>query len=155
MRSVSQSRNILITNKNIYNFRETGFITNALSLFNSSAKVKRKISLKKVEGIVYSEMSNEFMFYVPSEFDYRFMNEKKDVIIMYLLYGMTMSGIKSVPFFFTKEVELHQFTTHNSQKNNGIINKPPQDRVKMFGVKDFEEYVKEKLLEKRRMDENT
>jgi len=59
-----QERNILITNKFIYNLKKKS--------------LKRKISLLNVGATTVSESkdSNEFVIHVPSEYDYRYSSTK-------------------------------------------------------------------------------
>lgn len=114
VRKKKQERLILFTNKNLYNLKDGGFIAGALSIFSSSGSVKRKIPLSKIKSIVYAKLGNEFVINVPTEFDWRIVSERKDLIIMYLLYALNLNGIESVMFYFNNEIELHNFTTHGS-----------------------------------------
>jgi hypothetical protein len=114
VRKKKQERLILLTNKNLYNLKDGGFLTGALSIFSSSGMIKRKIPLNKIKAIVYAKLGNEFVINVPSEFDWRIISEKKDIIIVQLLHALSLNGNESLLFYFNNEIELHNFTTHGS-----------------------------------------
>ena len=149
-----QDRNMLITSLNLYNLRTDGVLASVTSLFNSGYMVKRKFDLKLIKAIVYAKLGNEFIIHVPSEFDYRFISERKDEIIMYVLYALQLNGIKELSFFFTNDIELHEMTTHNSQKKKGMTH-PPKGEQRAMTIESFEEYVKNKVKEQREMDQVT
>lgn len=73
---------------------------------------------------------------------------------MYVLYALSLNGVKSILFYFTNEIELDAFTTHNSQKKKGKVNLPRGDE-KLMSIESFEEYVKEKLRMQMEMDQAT
>jgi len=64
-----QTRVMLITNKAMYNLMP-----------NNYGKCKRRISVEEVGSITASQISDEFVLHVPSEYDYRFKSAKKEVI---------------------------------------------------------------------------
>ena len=73
---------------------------------------------------------------------------------MYLLYALTLNGIKDILFYFNNDLELNNFTTHNSQKKKGTVNLP-RGEEKMMNIESFEEYLKEKLLAQKEIDKVT
>lgn len=150
VRNKRQKRNMLITNHHIYNLREGGLLT----IFSNNAYIKRRIKLENIKGIVYAKLGNEFVIYVPSEFDYRIVSERKEIMIMYILYAISKVGISEIPFYFTDEIELDKYTTHNSQKKKGILN-PPQGQVQDMSLAAFEEYWKEKIRQEKDLEKMT
>lgn len=149
-----QDRNIVITTQYIYNLRSEGMLTSVTSLFNSNYMVKRKIDMKLIQAIVYAKLGNEFVLNIPTEFDYRFASERKDEIVKYILYALSSNGIREVKFYFTNELELHDFTTHNSQKKKGIVH-PPRGEILSMTIDKFEEYYKQKLEDQKQIDQVT
>ena len=66
-----QDRNLLITNKAIYNFKKT--------------EIKRRIKIDDLYGITYSRQSNEFILHFnENDYDYLFKSEKRNKIILLL-----------------------------------------------------------------------
>src|SRR3990167_6039259 len=145
-----QDRNIVITTQYIYNLMSEGMLTSVTSLFNSNYMVKRKIDMKLIQAIVYAKLGNEFVLNIPTEFDYRFASERKDEIVKYILYALSSNGIREVKFYFTNELELHDFTTHNSQKKKGIVH-PPRGEILSMTIDKFEEYYKQKLEDQKQI----
>lgn len=68
-REKEQTRVMLITNKAIYNLMP-----------NNYGNCKRRIPLDEVGSITTSQVSEEFVIHVPSEYDYRFKSTKKETI---------------------------------------------------------------------------
>jgi serine/threonine protein kinase len=73
---------------------------------------------------------------------------------MYILYALSLNNMKEVLFYFTNELELDAFTTHNSQKKKGQVNMPRGEQ-KSLSMESFEEYVKEKLRAQKEIDQVT
>ena len=67
-----QERVILVTNFAIYNLLPANMVSSFMQILNSSARVKRKISLDKIHAVTISRFGFEFVLHVPSEYDYRF-----------------------------------------------------------------------------------
>lgn len=63
-------------------------------------------------------------------------------------------GVSRVNFFFTDEIELDCFTTHNSQKKNGVYN-PPSGDSKQMSIDSFQKYMKEKVKRSNNIEEAT
>jgi len=64
-----QMRALLVTDKAIYNL-----------IPNNYGKCKRRISMDEVGGVTVSQISEEFVVHVPTEYDYRFKSEKKEKV---------------------------------------------------------------------------
>ena len=63
-----QERNIIITNKAIYNLKKTS--------------LKRRIDLKWIKGITLSKLSDEFIIHCnDEEYDYQYFSSKKKTIV--------------------------------------------------------------------------
>lgn len=60
-----QHRSILVTTKHFYNL-DLKYIRLI------SSPLKRKIEIKKIQGVIISTMSSEFTIMVPDEYDYRY-----------------------------------------------------------------------------------
>lgn len=73
---------------------------------------------------------------------------------MYLLYALSLNGVKELLFYFTNEIELDAFTTHNSQKKRGELHLPRGDE-RLMNIESFEEYIKKKLRDQLEMDQAT
>lgn len=114
VRNKQQKRNMVITNMSIFNIRDGGLLTGTLNMFSNTAYLKRRIPLTKIEAIVYAKLGNEFVIHVPTEFDYRIISDRKDIMVMYLLYALKLNGINEIRFYFHDEIELGAVTTHNS-----------------------------------------
>ena len=66
-----QERNIIITDKAIYNLKKTS--------------LKRRIELKWIKGITLSKLSDEFVIHCnDEEYDYQYLSAKKRQLLKYL-----------------------------------------------------------------------
>lgn len=113
-------------------------------MFSNTAFVKRKFALGDINALIYAKLGNEFVIHVPSEYDYRIISERKDMMIMYILQALKMNGIDKLRFYFHDEIELGTVTTHNSMKKKGII-KRPSGELREMTLPLFEEFLKEKI----------
>lgn len=64
-----QIRLLLITNNAIYNLMP-----------NKLSKCRRRITLESIGSITMSKLSDEFVFHILDEYDYRFKSNKKEII---------------------------------------------------------------------------
>lgn len=87
-----QRRKIIITNLALYSIQKGAIARLWASLTASTTLIKRRIALPDIQGIVYSRDTDEFVVYVPDEFDYRFKDERKDEMIGFLLQGRKACG---------------------------------------------------------------
>ena len=66
-----QDRNLLITNRAIYNFK--------------NIELKGRIKIEDLYGITYSKNSNQFVLHFnENDYDYLFLSERRDIIIRLL-----------------------------------------------------------------------
>jgi len=112
-----QERNILITNKHIFNL-------------GKGQEVKRKIPISKVAAITASRVSSEFVIHVPDEYDYRYSSaDQRDAI----LNAITSEWCKiykhkqGLPFFYKDDIELTNYTTLKAEKKKGISRIPTEE----------------------------
>lgn len=149
-----QERNLLLTNKYLYNLSDFGVITNALSFFSSAFPIKRKIPLEKIKAVTYAFPSAEFVIHVPTEFDLRYSSDHRDEVLRALLDNLEKLGIHSLPFYFKDEVELANYTTHQSEKKRGLI-RPPKGNFEEMNLEKFEKFWEKREKDKAYMKQNT
>lgn len=65
-----QQRNLILTNKFLYNIRKPNIINESISFFKKSFLVKRQIELHRINIVVYSTKSWEMVLLVDNEYDY-------------------------------------------------------------------------------------
>lgn len=119
-----QRRKIIITNLALYSIRKGAFFRWVASVTAPATLIKRRIALPDIEGIVYSRVTDEFVVYVPTQFDYRFKDECKDKMISFLLQGREACGQPTQKFFVSRELQLEEFCTHRSWKKAGKYMEP-------------------------------
>jgi myosin-1 len=96
-----QDRILLLTDKSIYNLKK----------FNKPKKncffeCKRQISLKSIESISVSKLSdNFFVIHVPSEYDYVYENAKKTIFITLLNNEFKKSFGKPLPLHIVQSIQ--------------------------------------------------
>ena len=62
----------MITDGGIYNLKEK--------------KIMRKIAIERFNSVTISTKSNEFLLHVTFEYDYRYISNKREFIIQFLIY---------------------------------------------------------------------
>lgn len=109
-----QERNIMITNKAVYNFKEKS--------------MKRKIDLKKIKAISVGTLGQEFVLHVPEEYDYRYSSQDKNRILTVLTKAIVdQNDGKKIPFFFKDEVCLFNYASTKGDKKKGMNRMPTED----------------------------
>jgi len=111
---IYQTRNIVITNKAIYNLKKK--------------QLKRRIDFKTIAGITFSSISEEFIIHCnDDEYDYHFYSkDKKEIIeaIIKYYYNETNDEIK---LFLINEKNLSNYVTTKKEKmKNSKITKMPK-----------------------------
>lgn len=119
-----QRRKIIITNLALYSIQKGAMARWWASLTAPTTLIKRRIALPDIQGIVYSRDTDEFVVYVPDEFDYRFKDECKDEMIGFLLQGREACGQPTQKFYLSRELRLEEFCTHSSWKKAGKYMQP-------------------------------
>ena len=98
-----QERNIIITDKAIYNLKKN--------------KIKRRIDLKVVQGVTLSKVSDEFVIHcMDDDYDYRYISAKKKTIVEILakyFYNIVGSELK---LFELNVSSLSTFVTSKKEK---------------------------------------
>lgn len=109
-----QQRNLILTNKFLYNIRKPNIINESISFFKKSFLVKRQIELHRINIVVYSTKSWEMVLLVDNEYDYNLYFTNWDNFIIDLYKARETLNLKSLKFIFTKQLQLGTYTTHNS-----------------------------------------
>jgi len=77
----AQERVLVITDRSVYNL-------------TTGRKVKRRIDIKRVEGVTVSQISDEFVIHVPDEYDYRMSGPRKaEAIECIVTSHLTATGV--------------------------------------------------------------
>lgn len=147
-----QKRNIMLTTEALYNLESDNLLTKIF--VNSKGMVKRRISLSSIKSIVYANLGNEFVINVPDEFDYRISTPYKDMFLKYLMAGLKLNEITEMLFYFTEEIELHDFCTHRSEKASGLIRKP-HGKSKLMTYETFKDMLFDKDIDEQQASEKT
>jgi len=69
-RGKEQDRVLLITDKALYNLKPKDY-----------GKCQRRIDLERIVSVTYSSASDEFVFHIPEEYDYRYKSDNQKRII--------------------------------------------------------------------------
>ena len=98
-----QERNIIITDKALYNLKKT--------------TLKRRIDLKSIKGITLAKASDEFVIHCnDEEYDYQYISAKKKTIVEILAkYYYNIMG-EELKLFELKVNKLNTFVTSKSEK---------------------------------------
>lgn len=147
-----QERNIVITNKNLYNIKEDNFFKKLL--LRKESLIQRKVPLEKIKAVCYAELGNEFVLDIPDEFDYRITTPLKDNFLNWLQVGLKNCGVQEIPFYFKDEIELTNYTTHRSEKERGILH-PINGESQMMDEHKFKMYLEKKGYEEELTEEQT
>lgn len=125
-----QEKVLLITTKNFMSFK--------------GKTLQRSFSLRKIGFITVSQSSNEFIVHVPEEYDYRYVSEKRNLIIALICKGYFMcTNKKHLKFFLKPESDLSAYLTtkvHMKKKQSKIPTGPPV----MLGSPNWEAIISKK-----------
>ena len=102
---LKQERNIIITNKGIYNLKKK--------------ENKRRIDLKVIQGITLSKLSDEFVIHCcDDDYDYRYISSKKKTIVEILAkYYFNVVGYE-LKLFELNVSSLSQYVTSKKEKSS-------------------------------------
>lgn len=70
------------------------------------------------------------------------------------MYALTLNAKHEVLFYFADQLELTEYTTHNSQKKKGVTH-PPRGERRILNMEAFEQYVRDKIQAQHEMDQAT
>lgn len=96
-----------MTSEKIYNFKKN--------------KIKRQIPIYKLSGISknLAGAKNEFTLHVLSEYDYRFISERRDEIMEVIKYRYAEKQKANLPIFGIKSQNLRGVTTTEKDMKKG------------------------------------
>ena len=118
-----QERNIVLTNKAIYNFNGTTF--------------RRRIPLKSLIAITVSSICDEFIVhFADDEYDYLYSSPKKKKIIEIISNNFENESESDFELFVLPNVLKDYITTKKDKKNNKQFSKKPTT-----GKMDVHEYI--------------
>ena len=106
--SMKQDRNLVLTNKCLYNFQ--------------NKKIKRQMKYEEMLGITFSNQSNEFVIHANQGYDFHFVSPDK-ITIVYLIakfYEKLMN--KAIILCEVREKSLKQYVTTKKDKKKDINN---------------------------------
>lgn len=116
----TQERTLVITDKAIYNVHKKA--------------VKRTIQIKEIGGMTKtvppSKSTTEFTVHVPSEYDYRFLSNRRDQIMKILKTLYFLQHGKNCPVFGVPAKDLKEYTTTEKDMKKGNTRFPlPEFRM--------------------------
>lgn len=103
-----QGRTLVLTNKSVYNF-----------LTNKFSKPQRRIDFEKLEGVVLSRSSDEIVFQVDQEHDYRYVVQRRAEVVEVLSRFYEAICDKPIPIFFSEKRELKDFVITKNELEPG------------------------------------
>ena len=108
---IRQQRRMILTNQSLMVFDEGVFLANFKALFTGTS-LKRKVNIKHIDSIIYSEISNEFILVLSKDYDFRLTSVKRDDFIWYLLKirehrcSKSVAPVSSLKFYVVDKAEL-------------------------------------------------
>ncbi len=104
----------MITSESIYNIKD-------------KKKVMRTIHIVKIEGVSKALMNNskEFTIHIPSEYDYRFISDRRDEIIEILKQRFIEKMSLNLPIFGIPSPDLRDYTTTEKDAIKFLSRFPP------------------------------
>ena len=129
MLSRFQDRNLLITNKAIYNFKKD--------------EIKRRIKIEDLYGITYSKKSNQFILHFnENDYDYLFTSNNRDKIIMLIQFLYVKIKNQDVLFVAKADKDLSKYVVlKKERKSNPYLFK--MDKKELISIKDFFDNIEE------------
>ena len=103
-RDKPQERVLLITNRAVYNLLPTDY-----------SKCKRRIQLQAIDSVTVSEISDEYVLHVPSEYDYRMMSLRKREVVDCLKRNYTALTGHELVVEMSRQIVLKSVCTTKSQ----------------------------------------
>jgi serum/glucocorticoid-regulated kinase 2 len=137
-----QERNIVITDKAVYNLRKT--------------YVRRRIDLKSIKGITLSKTSNEFVIHCKEEeYDYQYVSPKKKTIIEILAKCYLNINEEELKLFELNVDSLSTFVTYkkDKKKNKNFSRMPRTNSISVaeyiYGSKSNQISEKKTIIAKK------
>jgi len=119
-----QERNIIITDKAIYNLKK-------LSL-------KRRIDLKTLIGITISKNSEEFVLHCKNiDYDYHYSSPRRKIIIEIISKNYEINVEQEIKLFELMDKNLNDYVTSKEEKEKQISYTRMPKNIKSLNVKDY------------------
>ena len=119
-----QERNIIITDKAIYNLKK-------LSL-------KRRIDLKTLIGITISKNSEEFVIHCKNiDYDYHYSSPRRKIIIEIISKNYEINVEQEIKLFELPDKNLNEYVTSKEEKEKQISYTRMPKNIKSLNVKDY------------------
>ena len=119
-----QERNIIITDKAIYNLKK-------LSL-------KRRIDLKTLIGITISKNSEEFVIHCKNiDYDYHYSSPRRKIIIEIISKNYEINVEQEIKLFELPDKNLNEYVTSKEEKEKQISYTRMPRNIKSLNVKDY------------------
>ena len=119
-----QERNIIITDKAIYNLKK-------LSL-------KRRIDLKTLIGITISKNSEEFVIHCKNiDYDYHYSSPRRKIIIEIISKNYEINVEQEIKLFELPDKNLNEYVTSKEEKEKQISYTRMPKNTKSLNVKDY------------------
>ena len=119
-----QERNIIITDKAIYNLKK-------LSL-------KRRIDLKTLIGITISKNSEEFVIHCKNiDYDYHYSSPRRKIIIEIISKNYEINVEQEIKLFELEDKNLNEYVTSKEEKEKQISYTRMPKNIKSLNVKDY------------------
>ena len=119
-----QERNIIITDKAIYNLKK-------LSL-------KRRIDLKTLIGITISKNSEEFVIHCKNiDYDYHYSSPRRKIIIEIISKNYEINIEQEIKLFELQDKNLNEYVTSKEEKEKQISYTRMPKNIKSLNVKDY------------------
>jgi len=137
-----QERNIIITDKAVYNLKKTS--------------IRRRIDLKVIKGISLSKTSNEFVIHCKGEeYDYQYVSPKKKTIVEILAKVYLNVNEEELKLFELNVETLSTFVTYkNDKKKNKNFSRMPRTNFisiaeYIYGTKSNQIVEKKTIISKK------
>ena len=122
--SWKQERNIIITNKAIYNLKKF--------------ELKRRIDLKTLIGITISKNSEEFVIHCSNiDYDYHYSSQRRNIIIEIISKNYELILKTEINLYELSDKSLNQYVTTKDEKEKKISYTRMPKKAKKLNVKEY------------------
>ena len=122
--SWKQERNIIITNKAIYNLKKF--------------ELKRRIDLKTLIGITISKNSEEFVIHCSNiDYDYHYSSQRRNIIIEIISKNYELIVQTEINLYELSDKSLSQYVTTKDEKEKKISYTRMPKKAKKLNVKEY------------------
>eukprot|EP00826_Nyctotherus_ovalis_P007527 TRINITY_DN1189_c0_g1_i18.p1 TRINITY_DN1189_c0_g1~~TRINITY_DN1189_c0_g1_i18.p1 ORF type:complete len:539 (+),score=134.93 TRINITY_DN1189_c0_g1_i18:73-1689(+) len=133
-----QERNLVVTNKNLYNIKKK--------------TMKRKILITNIKALIVStsDQSKEFILHIPSEYDYHYTTPRRHEVIAILNAFHYVNNSQDLPLYGVNVVHLKGLVTKMSDKRKGRLNLPEKE----FLASEMSEEARREMYTKLQIGDN-